>query len=723
MRYLRLVLAALLSGALLVACTPDSDKVAPTATLTAPTDGAEVVLGAEVTVAGTAADNIGVARVEVRVNGSDVRGASGTTAWSYGWVPADAGEYTLQATAYDAAGNSGASGTVTVTVVAEEPVPTSGSVGGIITRTEPAPGPDLGGDAAFRSDSQLLQGNGSSVDLHADAAPVVPGEVFVVFKQGRPQPVLGTTGSGDATLGAFTFSPNGDFTFRGAAFQQARAYPLGTGLALYRTDVTSQRATLDLVESLRAQDLVQEAFPNWILSAQQVYPEDPGAEFQAWHYEQLNLPEAWEIETGASTRVTVAVLDSGRFDHPDIAWAEPGANLVNWACVEGVCAPDSSEGLIDNPYTNVGNSTHGTHVAGTIGALTNNEDGVAGINWNVDIVPVKVLGGPGGSGTLNGIIEGMFWAAGVPDPAYGGHDNPNPAWVMNLSLGGNILEACPAAIDSYIGLFAEFGTLTVVSAGNNASPSDVYFPANCASAITVGATGPTGARAYYSNYGPYVDVMAPGGDSDYENPSWPGRAAGVLSTVADDDWLPNYGLMEGTSMAAPHVTGVVSLMLAADPNLTLDEVRERLHNASVPLSSVQCSVPTLGLDGYNACGAGLLDAAAALLGATVTTPTATAYAIPYDGENAPVIGLGDVFSLERLATNKVEATALPNGDFEFEFSELAPGSYLIVGLELRAATTGVSNADRVGFVEDVVVEAGGSEEVTVVVTPIYQALR
>lgn len=725
MRYLRFVLAALALGVLVVACTPTSDSTAPTVTLTAPADGTEVTAGDTVTIEGTAADNVGVTRVEVTIGEDDVRVAVGATTWSLAWTPNTAGDYTISAQSFDAAGNaSAATSAVTVTV---EGAATTGGVVGVITRTAPVVPPPAGPDSVFGGNIDVSV-NSEGFAQAGTLAPVVPGEVFVVFKQGRPKPVFGATGGEAVTVGEFTFANNGDFSFQGTAFEQARAYPMGTGLALYRADVASEAATRDLVNTLRAQDLVQEAFPNWILSANQLYPDDPGYDSQAWHYEQLNLPEAWEIENGSSNRVTVAILDTGRYDHPDIAWAEPGANFVGWACEEelGVvtCAPDAAEGPITNEFTNVGGSPHGTHVGGTVGALTDNEFGVAGVNWNVDLLPVKVLGQTG-SGSFNGIIEGMFWAAGTPDDFYEGHDNENPARVMNLSLGGNISEACPAIIDFYLSMFAQFGTYTVVSAGNDASPSDVYFPANCPSVITVGATGPTGERSYYSSYGAYVDVMAPGGDFDYAHPVLGAPTpAGVLSTSRDTATdVPNYSYMQGTSMAAPHVTGVVSLMLAADPTLSLDEVRERLHNASVPLTFAQCNVPGVGFDGQNVCGAGLLDAAAALLGATVTTPTATAYAIRYEGEDAPAIGVGNLSSLELFASNVAVATANLAGDYEFEFTDLEPGNYLLVGLEQRAPETGVSNIDRVGFVEAVEIVAGDNELVTIVVNSIYSSLR
>lgn len=575
---------------------------------------------------------------------------------------------------------------------------TTGFLSGTITRSEPAAGT-------------------TSPAVASEVAPVAPGELFVVFKRGRPDVQFGTT----ASVGAFTFEASGDFSYQGVAFEQLSEYDTGqTTLGFYRAPGLDEAATRQLVDQLRASSEVESAFPNWVLSTTAV-PDDPLYSMQAWHYEQLNLPEAWDVETGESTEVTVAVLDTGRYDHPDINWAPVGANFVNW---DGE-APQ--EGPIDDPNTLPGGSPHGTHVAGTVGAATNNADGVAGVNWNVDLVPVKVLGASG-SGSLNGIIEGLFWAAGDENPAYGGHHIARPAAVANLSLGGNIQEMCPAAIDE---LFQELitisGMITVVAAGNESSPADVFFPASCPSVITVGATGLTGDRAYYSNFGPFVDVMAPGGDADYEHPEDEDFPAAVLSTTMAIDFeagtiTPTYGFSQGTSMASPHVAGIVSLMLAQDPSLGLEDVRTRLHNASLPLSEAQCNSPVAGNVGLNVCGAGLLDAAAALLGETVTSPTAVVYAIPFEGDEAPEIGYSHLNSLELMATYRVDATPLPGGDYEFDFGVMDPGKYLVVGLELRDAETSVSHIDRFGTYE-AEVGAGEAEEATIVVEPIYLTLR
>jgi len=678
-RFAAPVVAALL---LLAGCTTP-----PSITIVTPTDGATISAGTTVEVGGRATGAWGIANVAVQLDGSElvrvVPDAGGT--WTFPWTPTTEGTYELSAKATNKTGNSATSATITVTVT---PGPGMGSISGIITRTPPAGPASLSAAAA------------------PAPAPIVPGDAFVVFEPGARSVTLGATAMGPA--GALSFTADGGFTVAGNGFVKVTSFAHTGGLALYRSSGLDEAATRALVDDLRASDLVAEAFPNWILSTNAT-PNDP-LYGQQWHYRQLNLPAAWDVETGASHKVTVAVLDTGRFDHPDVQWAAGGANFVNWTGT----APGAGEGTIDDPHTNPGGSSHGTHVAGTVGAVTNNGAGVAGVNWNVDVLPVKVLGASG-SGSLDGILEGISWAAGETKAEYGGHVNGNPAAVINMSLGGLLFDACPASIDGWFETLAGEGTYIVVSAGNDGSPADIVFPANCPHAITVGATGPTGARAAYSNYGPFVDVMAPGGDFDYGRP-----AAGVLSTYWSG--TADYTYMQGTSMAAPHVSGVVSLMLAHAPGLTFDEVVEGLHNASAPLTQAECNVPALGFDGLNLCGAGLLDAEAAVLGNTLTTPTAYAYALPYEGGVAPSIGYGDLGSLEALAPYKVEATALVGGDFSYTLAGLEPGTYEVIGLELRDAANGISTIDRFGVVTGVEVVADEDADATVVVVPMYTTL-
>lgn len=678
----------------LAACTKPTppDTVPPAVTLDSPAGGTSFTLGAPVSLAGTATDAGGVAGVTVLVAGAEVNTvvpADGN--WQFEWLPAAVGQYAVSARGTDKAGNSATTAAITVIVTPTTPAVTTGGIGGSISRS------GLGQTAIAAAEAAAAK---------AAPAPIVPGELFVVFKPGVRDVTFGTKDT--AARGGFTFKADGGFSFRGSNLELSRSYPANLGLALYRTGELTEVATNTLISNLRASPLVAEVFPNWILSAH-AEPNDT-LYAQQWHYSQLNLPAAWDIETGTTAKVTVAVLDTGRIDHLDMQWAAGGANFANWSY--DTDAP--GEGVLDDPHTLPGGSPHGTHVAGTIGATTGNAEGVAGVNWNVDLLPVKVLTA-NGSGTFAGILEGVYWAAGADFPEYAGHVNANIPRVLNMSLGGNVEMACPASLNDIFATLADMGIYTVVSAGNDASPADVYFPANCPSVITVGATGPTAIRASYSNVGPYLDVMAPGGDYFATDPTGALRD-GVLSTIDGS----TYAWYQGTSMASPHVAGVVSLMLAREPNLTLEQVRQRLHDASMPLSLAECNVATLGLIGLNNCGAGLLDAAAALRGEVLTTPRAFAYAVA-DSAADPVL-FGELPALEKLAQYKTEATAAADGSFTYSLVGLAPGTYQVIALELRDPESGISAIDRIGIAQDVVVTAGGVAALDLSVVPMYSLL-
>ncbi len=704
-RTLRLLVSVGAAALLLVACQGILDNEAPVVAILTPADGSTVQVGDTVDISGSSSDNGQVRQVSVTVGGEHLTTTvpDETGAWSVVWQPAEQGDTTITATAVDAGGKGSNPASVTVTVTGDPTVP--GSVTGTLRREVPE-APAAAGPAASARGS------------------IEPGQLFIAFANGRPEVQLGTA-SADLDAAAaegFSFRADGSFSYQGLAFSQARAYPVESGLALYTFPGLSEAETWDLAEELERRSTVRAAIPNLIVHSQQVTPDDPLYAYQAWHYEQLNLPNAWELEDGASAPVHVAVLDTGSYPHPDIAWAATGVNLVNF---NGV---GPSEGAMEDPGTIFPGSPHGTHVAGTIGALTNNGDGVAGVNWHLEPIPVKVLGQTG-SGNFAGVFEGLFWAAGFDFDYYDGHVNPNPAQVANLSLGGLWGDVCPPEFNEIFELVYQLtGMVTVVAAGNDGSPANPFMPAACDAVITVGATGPTGARAYYSNYGSQVDVFAPGGDADYPHPH-PDFSeitfAGVLSTdwdVANMTDAPSYGFNQGTSMAAPHVAGVVSLMLAQDPGLSREEIRERLHAASYPLTETECGFVAPGLAGLNQCGAGLLDAEAALLGIEVLATTASVWAVPFSGGDAPEIGYSNLGDLDLITSYRASGTAQADGSFEFEFTDLPPGSYVLVGLEQRNADTGVGTTDRLAT-QVIELEAGGAVDVELEVTPLYLLLR
>ena len=434
-------------------------------------------------------------------------------------------------------------------------------------------------------------------DLNANRpVEVVPGEVLVRFGAGVSAQSLQALRVG------------------GLELRPVRSLALGgSNLQLYRSsrpESLDQAATLALVDALRARPDVVSAYPNWILHSFKV-PNDEGYPLQ-WHYEAMNLPAAWDVEDGTSRSVRVAVLDTGAVGHPDLI-----DNLVGgYDFVTDPQSANDGDGRDPDPFDAEGDTYHGTHVAGTIAAQTNNGDGVSGVNWGAKIVPVRVLGV--GGGTFTDILDGVAWAAGrsVPDvPA-----NPNPVSVINLSLGGDIGQPCPDEVNQFFESLAAEGTIVVAAAGNENVDAANTIPASCSGLITVGATGPLNTRAPYSNYGAAVDVMATGGDSNFSFTA-DGREypAGVLSTIAEQDGnrlVASYAFYDGTSMASPHIAGIVALMLAKNPGLSFNEVLTRLQGAATPLTAEACERPS-GAD----CGAGLVDAAAALAGGGGGGPT------------------------------------------------------------------------------------------------------
>ena len=310
--------------------------------------------------------------------------------------------------------------------------------------------------------------------------------------------------------------------------------------------------------------------------------------------------EAWGTTRGKG--VTVAVLDSGITAHPDLdANVLPGYDFIaesafsndgdgrdsdptdqgNWE-EAGVCGADSEASE---------SNWHGTHVAGSIAAIMNNKRGIVGVAPSTKILPVRALGMCGGYDS--DIADAMVWAAG--GTVEGVPANSNPAKIINLSLGGE--GTCPAFYQKAINAAVKRGSIIVTAAGNEDMDAGEVAPAGCQNVITVGATGSTGARSFYSNYGSVVDVSAPGGDPNTDD--------GIASTVDRSETTPQepaYGYMMGTSQAAPHVAGTIALLRAIKPSLTTEEATTLLQSTSTPLSNCD----------RDSCGTGIINATAAV---------------------------------------------------------------------------------------------------------------
>jgi serine protease len=359
---------------------------------------------------------------------------------------------------------------------------------------------------------------------------------------------------------------------------------LGGGEMLYSiggelSTTSVGKGVLETVKTLQARADVEFAQPNYYYYPMAVTPNDPLYKYQ-WHYSAIKLPNAWDLTTGSSS-VVVAVLDTGKMDHPDLEGQFlPGYDFITDAVDAG--DGDGRDSDPTNPNTAL-NASHGTHVAGTIAALSNNGVGVTGVCWNCKVLPVRVVGDV--NATTADIVAGIRWAAGLR--VNGITTNPNPAKVINMSLGGEFSCGADSAFQNSINAVYDRGVSVVVSAGNSNKDAAGFTPASCNNVITVAATTYFSKRASYASAYNYSD--------DYPD--------AVLSTTRHKKGVYNYRSYQGTSMAAPHVSGVIGLMLSLDNSLTPAQILAKLQSTAKVIPVEKCS---------GGCGAGLIDANAAL---------------------------------------------------------------------------------------------------------------
>lgn len=332
-------------------------------------------------------------------------------------------------------------------------------------------------------------------------------------------------------------------------------------------------------------------------------PNDPGVSLALQWYlfdtYGIRAYQAWDLERGEPSAV-IALLDTGILAHEDL---DPARRLPGYDFVDGdpdptdpgdfTSAGECGSGL---PPVSEASSWHGLHLAGVITAATDNSRGVAGINHVSSLLPVRVLGKCGGR--FSDIIDGIRWSAGLTVP--GAPVNANPARVINLSLIAD--QPCSVEIQNAIDAAVGAGAIVVAAAGNG-DGTDVAdtLPAGCANVVAVAATDRAGQIEPYSNLGSGVLLAAPGRNiySIYND--------GL--TVATDD---TYNYITGTSVAAAQVSAAISLLVSAQPALTLSNIRQILSQTARPYSG--------GCPSAIPCGAGILDMQAALQVALNTTP-------------------------------------------------------------------------------------------------------
>ncbi len=397
-------------------------------------------------------------------------------------------------------------------------------------------------------------------------APFAPGELLVTFEPGRM-----AAQSAQRALGQF------DATY---------VQTLGREhVQLWRVPAGRETA---LAAEISALPGVAYAEPNYVVRAF-LNPNDTDYH-QQWGHDAINSEDAWEIGTGSSA-VTIAIIDTGLdMDHPEFT----GRVTSGKDYAEGDNFPDDDNG-------------HGTHVAGIAAAKGNNGIGIAGMAWNVQVMPIKVLGSDG-RGYVSWVVDGIYYATN------------NGASIINLSLGST---ANVGALEDAVNYALGQDVVVVAAAGNcgdsnyEANGCDyedqANYPAAYTGVLAVAATDEYDFQASFSNEGTYVDVAAPGSN--------------IYSTIPDNTYTSG----SGTSQASPLAAGLAALIRSTNANLTQAQVQQLIKETAEDLY-------TNGWD--NKTGYGRIDAAAAMQALLPATPTlapisngdnASDYLVDWDG--------------------------------------------------------------------------------------------
>lgn len=522
---------------------------------------------------------------------------------------------------------------------------------------------------------------------------------------------------------------------------------------------TSSTAAAILAQ-LRSDPDVEYVVPDERRYIHALTPNDP-LYAQQWTLQtNVNTPsavdaiDAWSTSTGASGLV-IADIDTGvRSDHPDL-----GSRVLSGYCFisdgfvanggscpgagaddpgDWVTSADLSQSECSGESVSP-SSWHGTRVAGILGALTDNNTGIAGLTWSGQILPVRAVGKCGGMDS--DIITGMLWAAGIQ--VFGAPSNPTPAKVINLSLGG--AGSCPQSYEDAIDQLTALGAVVVVSAGNVGGPVDA--PADCAGVAAVAGLRQAGTKVGYSNLGPQIALSAPAGNcvnsgaeqpcvytittttnlgsttpdaNDYTGEYYCDQSTGSYPgcSLASSNQYRTYNV--GTSFAAPLVSGIAALMSTVNSNLNSCELISRLQQTAQPFpqssttSSTICHVPTGANDiegsecictnDGQTCGAGMANAAGAL--AAALRPVA-AVALPAS------VSANQSLTLDATGSKAANAATISR----YSWTNLS-GATLAIQNASSATATVTAPSCRIGTVQVTVTDnAGLSDSAQVVITP------
>ncbi len=466
----------------------------------------------------------------------------------------------------------------------------------------------------------------------------VPGEVLIRFKTGTPTARI-----------AEVLQRYGLLQISGSPFSGLRRTAATAGVSGELIQFLFQEPQVAYVES------------NFIRRANQFIPNDPLYEYQ-WHLQINDLPLAWELSTGEG--VIVAVLDTGAAYE----------NYLNYLLAPDLANTSFLPGFdfVNDDYHPNDDNRHGTHITGIIAQSTHNQLGGAGVAFNSTILPVKVLDSSG-SGDVSTIVNGIYWAVN------------NGAQIINLSFGS--VGDPSAAEEEAINYAIEQGVVVMCSAGNEAT-NEAHFPSSYPASISVSATRFDNQFAdAYSNYGPDINLAAPGGDLSLDQDG-DGSPDGIYQQTYASSNLKSFDYLyaEGTSSACAYVSGVAALVLSRGMgNLTGLQVREILEGTAIDA----------GLPGWDELyGWGIVNPFAALLAVDALLGTPPVPAAVTEGFFRPFavdpllqayspLGLADL----NLAARSSASSFFPVANLANTLSFLNPFSFLTTDINKTTSRT------------------------------------